>query len=181
MGLLENIEEKLNPIDGFLSIKPNLRLAAVLIPVFIEKKELLFTKRTENLRQHQGQISFPGGKFEEKDNTLTETILRETEEEVGIHRKNIDLKGRLPPLISTSKNYVYPFVGFILGNPKIKINPEEVQEYFLTKIDHLLDPETLENGLIKGEVRKYYRVEHYKIWGLTQQILSDFLAIIKNP
>lgn len=180
MELLENIEEKLDPIDGVLSTKPNLRLAAVLIPVFVEKQELLFTKRTENLRQHQGQISFPGGKFEEKDNTLTETVLRETEEEVGIHRKNINLKGRLPPLISTSKNYVYPFVGFIQGNPEIKINPGEVQEYFLADIDHLLNPQTLTNGLIKGEVRKYYRVQQYKIWGLTQLILSDFLAIIKN-
>ena len=97
-----------------------------------------------------------------------------------IHRKNINLKGRLPPLISTSKNYVYPFVGFIQGNPEIKINPGEVQEYFLADIDHLLNPQTLTNGLIKGEVRKYYRVQQYKIWGLTQLILSDFLAIIKN-
>ncbi len=180
MELLSKLENVLEPLENPVSHKPHLKLAAVLIPIFQSNNKILFTKRTENLKHHQGQIAFPGGRHDESDISLSETVLRETEEEIGISSEFIELKGRLKPIISTSHHYVYPFVGFIKGNPTIKINPLEVQEYFQADLSHLLEPSTLETGFYKGGVRKYYRVGKYKIWGLTQQILSNFLNLLKE-
>ena len=180
MELLHNLEDKLISVDAPTSEKPHLRLAAVLIPIFVDNDTVLFTKRTESLKQHQGQIAFPGGRFEDSDQDLAETALRETEEEVGISRKHIKLVGRLEPKISTSRHYVYPYVGFVQGKPQITINDLEVQEYFFSKLEHLLNPDIFETGFYKGGVRKYYVVEDYKIWGLTQIILSEFLDLIQK-
>lgn len=178
MELFDDIEKKLIALDGPVSHKPHLRTAAVLIPIFINKGQILFTKRTENLKHHQGQISFPGGKYDETDENLLNTVLRETEEEIGVTDKYIELKGRMNPMVSTSQHYVYPFIGFIRGSPKIRMNPVEVEEYFFVDINLLLEPETLETGFYKGSVKKYYHVNNYKIWGLTQLILSKFLSLL---
>ncbi len=180
MELLTDLEKKLNPIDSSFSQKPPLRLAAVLIPIFVHNNSLLLTKRTKFVKHHPGQVAFPGGRYEESDEDLSVTVLRETEEEVGIEANNIQLKGRLKPMISTSRHYVYPFVGFVEGNPNVTLNPAEVQEYFFADLNHLLDPKTLKKGFFKGKVRKYYSVYNYKIWGLTQMILSNFLSILSE-
>ena len=180
MKLLASLEGKLESLDSPVDNRVNLSLAAVLIPIFIDSNKILFTKRTENLKHHQGQIAFPGGRYEDSDVNLVNTVLRETEEEIGIEQNKINLIGRLEPLISTSRHNVYPFIGFIHNNPIIKINPHEVQEYFFADLSHLLKPSTLKINFYKGAVRKYYKVNRYKIWGLTQQILSNFLSLIKN-
>ena len=180
MKLHHILKEKLISVNDPISEKPHLRLAAVLIPVFINDNKILFTKRTENLKQHQGQIAFPGGRYDESDENLAETALRETQEEVGIEKQFIQLLGRLKPKISTSNHYVYPYVGSIQGTPPIQINPSEVKEYFFADLDLLLDSKTLETGFYKGETRKYYHIYNYKIWGLTQIILTDFLTLIRD-
>ncbi|MHA1202960.1 MAG: NUDIX hydrolase [Candidatus Heimdallarchaeaceae archaeon] len=180
MELLSYLENKLEPINSPVSNKPHLKLAAVLIPIYIDDKKMLFTKRTETLKQHQGQIAFPGGRYDDADETLAVTALRETEEEVGIKKDFIELKGRLKPFVSNSKHYVFPFVGFVSGTPSIKLNPLEVQECFFADLEHLLDPSTLKTGFFRGIVGKYYQVENYKIWGLTQLILSNFLTLVKE-
>ncbi|MCE7748383.1 MAG: CoA pyrophosphatase, partial [Candidatus Heimdallarchaeota archaeon] len=91
MELLSGLENKLESVKSPVSHKPHLKLAAVLIPIYSDSNRILLTKRTENLKHHQGQIAFPGGRYEESDETLAETVLRETEEEVGIKSDFIEL------------------------------------------------------------------------------------------
>ena len=160
MNLLANLGELLEPIDSSIEAPMNFRLAAVLVPIFYEEEKILFTKRTENLSHHQGQISFPGGRYDESDGNLVETALRETQEEVG----------SLNPLFATSLHYVYPLVAFVSEDVKLKLNPAEVEETFFAKIDQLMLPENHLSGLFSNQEYMYYSVGKYKIWGLTHLI-----------
>ena len=101
MNLVSKLQTVLDPIDKKFQLKDNLRLAAVLIPIFLKDERLLFTKRTEFVKHHQGQIAFPGGRFEEKDNNLLTTALRETNEEVGIKPEDIEVLGKLDTVESS--------------------------------------------------------------------------------
>lgn len=179
MKSISSLQNVLETLDSPTTSKPNLRLAAVLIPLFPDSQKILFTKRNENLKQHQGQIAFPGGRFEVSDSSLVETALRETKEEVGIDRKYIEVIGRLNPLVTTSQHYVYPYVGLVEDKAEITINPDEVQEYFFADITHLLNQENCEKELFKGILLPYYQVDNYKIWGVTQQILTEFLNRVR--
>ncbi|OLS32735.1 MAG: putative Nudix hydrolase NudL [Candidatus Heimdallarchaeota archaeon AB_125] len=180
MNLLANLGELLEPIDSSIEAPMNFRLAAVLVPIFYEEEKILFTKRTENLSHHQGQISFPGGRYDESDGNLVETALRETQEEVGIDRKFIHILGSLNPLFATSLHYVYPLVAFVSEDVKLKLNPAEVEETFFAKIDQLMLPENHLSGLFSNQEYMYYSVGKYKIWGLTHLILTDLLKRLKR-
>ena len=180
MEFLSGLKDVLVPTENPTTSKDNLRLAAVLILIFPDKRSILFTKRTENLKQHQGQIAFPGGRFEESDGDLAYTAIRETTEEVGIDQTFIEVIGRLPPLVTTSRHYVYPYVGVVDKEAQIIINPNEVQEYFFAELKNLLDPVNFEKGFFRGMLLPYYKVKEYKIWGVTQQILTEFLTRIRS-
>jgi 8-oxo-dGTP pyrophosphatase MutT (NUDIX family) len=180
MSLTANLGELLEPIDYTIVAPMNFKLAAVLVPIFIDDEKILFTKRTENLSHHQGQISFPGGRYDESDGNLVETALRETHEEVGIDRKSIHVLGSLHPLFATSMHYVYPLVAFVDNNVDLKLNPAEVQETFFAEINHLLHPENHLSGIFYNQEYMYYSVGKYKIWGLTHLILTDLLKRLKR-
>ncbi len=180
MDVLANLGKNLESIDLSLESPMNFRLAAVLVPIYVKDQKILFTKRTENLSHHQGQISFPGGRFDESDGNLVETALRETEEEVGIKRESIHVLGSLNPLLSTSMHYVYPLVAFIDEDVDLIINPKEVQETFFADIKQLLLPENNLSGMFNNQEYMYYNVGKYKIWGLTHLILTDLLTRLKK-
>jgi len=175
-----NLGKNLESIDLSVEAPLNFRLAAVLVPIYAKDQKILLTKRTKNLTHHQGQISFPGGRFDDLDGNLVETALRETEEEVGIKRESIHVLGSLNPLLSTSMHYVYPLVAFINEDVELKINPEEVQETFFADIQQLLLPENHLSGKFKNQEYMYYNVGKYKIWGLTHLILTDLLNRLKK-
>ncbi|MBY9002098.1 MAG: CoA pyrophosphatase [Candidatus Heimdallarchaeota archaeon] len=180
MNLIRKLQSVLDPIDKQYHSKDNLRLAAVLIPIFLEEEKVLFTKRTEFVKHHQGQISFPGGRFEKDDKDLLNTALRETVEEVGIKSSSIEVIGKLEPTDTLSHHYVHPFVGIISDDVSIKINTAEVAEHFFVPLAKLLETSTLKHGIFAGETRIYYEVENYKIWGITAGILTDLLSRIKS-
>ena len=180
MNLLSKLRAVLDPIDKKFQLEENLRLAAVLIPIFLKNERVLLTKRTDFVKQHQGQIAFPGGKFDDKDGNLSTTALRETYEEVGIEPKAIEIIGKLDPVSTISHHYVHPYVGVISDDVSIKINPDEVAEYFFVPLSKLLEKETLKQGTFDGENRFYYSVNDYKIWGITAGIVSDLIARIKS-
>ncbi|MHA1202479.1 MAG: CoA pyrophosphatase [Candidatus Heimdallarchaeaceae archaeon] len=175
MNLVSKLQSVLDPIDKEFQLKDDLRLAAVLIPIFLEDERILFTKRTKFVKHHQGQIAFPGGRFEEKDNNLITTALRETKEEVGIRPEAIEVLGKLDTVDTISHHNVHPFVGIITDDVPIEINPGEVAEYFFVPLSKLLEKETLMQGEFEGESRFFYSVNKYKIWGITAGILSDLI------
>lgn len=133
--------------------------AAVLIPVVMRDEGLsvLLTRRSPRLRHHGGQISFPGGRQDPGDENLIATALRETEEELGIPARLIEVIGTLNPLNTVSRFEVLPVLGLLNGNYPLILSPDEVDHAFEVPLTHLLDrrnhiPLTLYRG---GESTHY--------------------------
>lgn len=177
---MEQLQEILNPMSSHVDAKPNFKLAAVLVPIFKEENKILFTLRTQIVSHHKGQVSFPGGSFDENDGNIIETAYRETKEEVGINKENITMVGRLNPMSTISNYYVIPFVGLVEKGTQIRANNLEVEHYFFAPISDLMNPENILMGDFDGMRLPYYSYSNYKIWGVTGMILADLLDRLKR-
>lgn len=155
--------------------------AAVMVLLYHDNEERLqvaLTLRHAGLRGHSGQVSFPGGRQDPQDKSLTETAIRETGEEIGICRERIRVLGEMPRLyIPTSHHDVYPTVGYCETLPRFRPNPQEVVEVFSFALDELLQPRFRreERRMIGGyDVwAPYYDVGGHKVWGATAIMLSE--------
>jgi len=158
--------------------------AAVLLPLFYEDGEyhLLFTRRTEKVSTHKGQISFPGGAFEEEDITLLNTALRECAEEIDLSPDDVEIIGELDDIPTVASSYnISPFVGVIPCPYDFRPDPLEVAALIEVPISVLLapgcwsrEPETWRGQLI---TTYYYRYQDEIIWGASARILRRFLDI----
>lgn len=154
--------------------------AAVLVPlVSAELRQLLFTKRAPDLDAHPGQISFPGGRFETPDETLSTTALRETHEEIGIDPTAVELVGRLEPITTVTGFYVEPLIGEIPSGP-FTPDRSEVSEVLTLPIDAFLREDAYEQERRThpehGEVTvHYFHIEGHTVWGATASILVQYL------
>ena len=103
--------------------------AGVLAPVFEVEEEvnLLFTQRTMHLKDHQGQISFPGGVRDPGDPDLLATALRETEEEIGLQPEKVEILGALTPVATVTGYWINPFVALIPYPYEFHLNHHEVK------------------------------------------------------
>ena len=153
--------------------------AAVLIG-FVERDgglQVILTKRAAHLRYHPGQISFPGGKFEQKDRHLIHTALRETREEVGIEYEHIHIFGQLPMLPTITQFNVTPFLAFISPKYKTHIDPNEVESVFEVPANHILSPQKLYSTTfnLKNSNHRVFAIPYkqYFIWGMTAQIIES--------
>ncbi len=159
----------------------NLRPSAVLLPLFERNGEshLLFTRRTDDVKHHQGEISFPGGAWERQDKDLQATALRETEEEVGLKAGDVEVLGRLDDFESIHGYHVVPFVGMFSLPYSFEADPREIAEIIEVPITRLRDPAIyrVEDWTHKGRQIPvcFYTIDQYEIWGLTAGILRQFL------
>ncbi len=159
--------------------------SAVLIPLYDKQGQyyILFTKRTEKVKDHKGQISFPGGAYEERDETLVNTALRECAEEIGLPAEAVELLGELDDFFTIGSGYIMsPFVGVIPWPYPLKIDPMEVEEIIEVPISALLDKsclrlgtDTLDSQIIPAY---FYHYQGEVIWGATARILKQFLDIV---
>ncbi len=158
--------------------------AAVLIPLFFKNDQvhLLFTKRTERVAHHKGQISFPGGRKDDSDRDMKFTALRETEEEVGIKPEHIRLLGRTDRFLTNTFFLVSPFVGWFEYPYPFVISEDEIDRLIEVPLLHLLQPDTFEvKPLTKNGQKWMIHYYHYKddiIWGVTGFLLSNFLSLL---
>lgn len=158
-----------------------LRPAAVLIPLYQRNNRdyLLFTERTAHLEHHAGEISFPGGGYDHADADLSATALRETEEELGIARSQVEILGRLDDFYSVHGYHVVPIVGTIPLPDNLQHDPFEIAGIFEAPLDHFRDPSIhrLENWQHLGRTHAvdFYAFEQHTIWGLTAAILRQFI------
>lgn len=172
------------PSGLLLSRTPNssTRDSAVLICLFPNansKTSTILIKRTVYNGAHSGQVSFPGGKYEESDSDLTYTALRETQEEIGISSEQIVLIGKLTPLfVPVSNLMVSPFVGFIDRLPALHLNVQEVEYTIEVAIEEF---NKIENKSVKTMCinqtpisAPYYSISGEQIWGITAMIISEF-------
>jgi 8-oxo-dGTP pyrophosphatase MutT (NUDIX family) len=162
---------------------PQHRRACVLIPLIRNGAgySILFTRRSENLAAHSGQIAFPGGAVEPGE-LLHEAAIREAEEEVGIHAGDVELIGRLDDVITHSGFLVAPFAGVIHEPVQYVIQEAEVVEVFEVPVEALLDIRNPEVRYVPFRQKQYpayfYRYRDYEIWGLTGRMLKAFLDLV---
>lgn len=163
------------------------RDSGVLLLLYPVKKQLVtvFMKRPEYGGPHSGQISFPGGKFEKGDASLTDTALRESFEEIGIPGEAVEVLGELSPLTIPVSNYkLLPVVGFFPEKPQFITDPKEVAYLIEAEIDLLLKAEIIKSetlflGNLSIEV-PYYDIHGNHVWGATAMILSEFLEVVRR-
>ena len=162
----------------------NVKLSAVLILLFFENDDWNFflTKRSQNVNNHKGQISLPGGVHEENE-SLKETAIRETEEEIGIPSQDIQLIGRLSPFYVPVSNFkISPYVGWMEKKPQVKAFDKEVEKVFSISINEFILESTqkIKYDTLNGEMVKipYFDIDNEMVWGATSIILSEFKNII---
>lgn len=158
--------------------------SAVLLPIYNKQGEyhILFTKRTEKVKDHKGEISFPGGACEEQDETPLNTALRESTEEIGLAAEAVEPLGELDDYFTRGSGYmISPFVGVIPWPYQFKVDPIEVAEIIEVPISALLDKDCLrqETQVVDGQVvpAYFYHYREHIIWGATARILNQFLDI----
>lgn len=180
---LERLKEILARRPAIEIDAPQHRRACVLIPLIRNAGgwSILFTRRSENLAAHSGQIAFPGGGVEGSER-LEEAALREAEEEVGIPRQHVELIGRLDDVITHSGFLVAPFVGVIHEPIEYVMQESEVVEIFEVPVEALLDIRNPEVRYVPFRNKRYpayfYHHESHEIWGLTGRMLKAFLDLV---
>jgi 8-oxo-dGTP pyrophosphatase MutT (NUDIX family) len=151
--------------------------AAVLVPVIMRETgpTMLLTQRTAHLRDHGGQVSFPGGRCEAEDASPEATALREAEEEVGLVASQVEILGRLPEYRTGTGFVITPVVGLVTPPLNLKLDDFEVAEVFEPPLDFLLDTanhqrQSLE---VRGTRHEYWAMpwQGYFIWGATAGML----------
>jgi 8-oxo-dGTP pyrophosphatase MutT (NUDIX family) len=152
--------------------------AGVLVPLYLQDGELhaVFTKRREDLRRHPGEISFPGGRYEEGESDLVATALREAEEEIGLSRQAVEVVGALQPTPTIATGYaIYPFVGLIEPGMSWTLSAREVAQVLELSLRELRDGYRRQRLVRRGlPIRTdTYVAGDNLIWGATARILSD--------
>jgi 8-oxo-dGTP pyrophosphatase MutT (NUDIX family) len=159
--------------------------AAVLVPLYLDSGHLhaVFTKRRDDLKRHAGEISFPGGRQDFPDEDLRVTALRESEEEIGLERADVELVGALPPVGTFVTGYrIHPFVGVIKAGHAWTPQPNEVEEVLEIAVRSLIDGYELKRLLRRGVPIKTptYTVGESFIWGATARIVQQLLERLEG-
>jgi 8-oxo-dGTP pyrophosphatase MutT (NUDIX family) len=155
--------------------------AGVLVPVITNAQgsELLFTRRTEQVETHKGQISFPGGMADGSDRDIVHTALREADEELGIAAPLVDIRGMLDDLAVPSGFIITPVVGLLKELPRLTPNSYEVAEAFTVPFDFFCNPSNGRSELreFRGGTREVWFYQHgeHNIWGATAMIVRSLI------
>jgi len=184
---VDQVRKILNTRNRKIIEQPSLARAAVLVPLFKKGQDchIVFTKRSDNVRYHKGEISFPGGVFDERDLELRRTALREAFEEIGLKESDVQIIGVLDDIITVTQFIVTPFVGLFPYPYPLELSPIEIAELIEVPLSALLDEDCFsEREIIRGtgkEVVLAYQYKNHIIWGATARILKQFLDLISYP
>lgn len=170
-----------------LSDLPETRRAAVLVPLFWYRDDwnVLFTRRSNSVQDHKGEVSFPGGAWEAQDENLVDTALREAYEEIGLPPENVKILGKMTEIVSISNYWITPYIAKIQWPFNIKISEGEVARVFSIPLSWLSDPAHREVRPYKrrrdGVVHQVLFFQEYDgelLWGLTASMVERFLNVI---
>jgi 8-oxo-dGTP pyrophosphatase MutT (NUDIX family) len=175
-ALLRQADELAPIVETGVEPRPGIA-ASVLFPIVLGKREpmVLLTRRTEHLRDHPGQISFPGGRAETGDPSPEYTALREAREEIGLAPHHVEVAGFLPEYRTVTGYRITPVVGFVTPPFRLRSDPEEVAEIFKVPLSFLLDPSRhqFHSRECQGPGRHVLAIPYrqYFIWGATAGII----------
>ena len=173
--------------DGYAELELNdeitLKCAAVLVPLvwYDEEWHLLFTRRTDRVESHKGQVSFPGGACDEGETSPEQTALREADEEIGIQPADIKVLGRLANLITISYFRVTPVVGVVRWPTVFRVGEHEVARVFTIPLSWLANESNRWQFEIPGRNRSviaYHPYDGELLWGATARMTVDFLKVL---
>ena len=163
--------------------KRDLRCAAVLIPLtfYADEWHLLFTRRTDKMKKHSGQVSFPGGSCDAEDENHEETALREAEEEIGLWRKDVQILGRVNEIVTVTYFEVTPIVGIFEFPYSFTVSTIEVGRVFTMPLNWLANPNNyweLQHPIAKYPTIAYHPYDGELLWGATARIVQNFIKTI---
>ena len=173
--------------DGYAEIDlesdDRLKCAAVLVPLVWHSDEwnLLYTRRTDRVESHKGQVSFPGGACDDDETTPEQTALREAEEEIGIEPAHVRVLGRLVNLITVSYYRVTPVVGVMKWPTVFRVGEHEVARVFTIPLGWLADSSNRWQFERPGTTRTliaYHPYDGEMLWGATARMTVDFLKVL---
>ena len=183
---IESMKKMLSSRKRRVIEHPPFSHAAVLVPLFKKEEEchLLITKRSDEVKYHKGEISFPGGVVDEEDRELINTALREAHEEIGLKESDIQVIGLLDDIVTITEFIVTPIVGLFPYPYPFKVSEVEIAELIEVPLSFLLNKECLsERTILRGgqnEVVYAYQYGEHIIWGATARILNQFLDLISS-
>jgi 8-oxo-dGTP pyrophosphatase MutT (NUDIX family) len=160
--------------------------ASVLVPLVLRPNGLtvLLTQRTAHLTDHAGQISFPGGRAETYDRDAIDTALRESEEEIGLDRRHVEILGTLPQYLTGTGYCVTPVVGLVQPPFEVTADPSEVAAIFEVPLSFLMDGANHQrlSADLPGGRRTFYAMpyEGYFIWGATAGMLRNLFHFLRT-
>ncbi len=164
------------------------RKSSVMIPLYENKGEvwMVLTRRSETMRFHTSEVSFPGGSHEPQDTDAWSTALRETQEEIGLDPSLPSLVGHLDPFVTVgSQSYVTPFIAILESPPDLEANPKEVEKILHVPLSELLSSDVyreevwvLENGT-EREI-SFFELDGDTVWGATGRMIREFLTKTLN-
>jgi len=181
------VQQQRQPTNSLDQTMKNLVAASVLIPIIDRPKELtvLFTQRSQKLKNHPGQISFPGGRAEKDDQNVVATALRESQEEIGLQPERVNVLGQLGLCLTGTGFEVTPVVGLIEEPLVLNLSANEVTETFEIPLLLLLDENRYRTDtaiLPSGEKREFYIFDYPQryIWGATAQMLVNLRKLLES-
>jgi len=183
---IDQIRRKISSRQRRVIEHPPFSHAAVLVPLFQKGKDchLLFTKRSEEVKYHKGEISFPGGVVDEEDLELINTALREADEEIGLKERDVQIIGVLDDIVTITEFIVTPIVGLFPYPYPFKVSEVEISELIEVPLASLLEEDCFsEREIFRGgqkEVVYAYQYGKHIIWGATARILNQFLNLITS-
>jgi 8-oxo-dGTP pyrophosphatase MutT (NUDIX family) len=176
------------PGDGRVLSGRTAAAAAVLIPLVLRPDglQVLLTQRSAHLRDHAGQISFPGGRTEPTDTDPADTALREAEEEIGLPRRCVEVVGTLPTYTTVTGFVVSPVVGLVSPPFELRPDPTEVEEAFEVPLRFLMTPAHHRRHVFHfdGGQRQFLSMpwtgdgREFYIWGATAAMLRNFYRLL---
>jgi 8-oxo-dGTP pyrophosphatase MutT (NUDIX family) len=175
-----------NDLNPQMSMPAETKAAAVLVPLVLHEEEItvLLTQRTDHLKAHAGQVSFPGGRVEEIDDSREAAALRETEEEIGVTKEHIELIGHLDIYLTRTGYEVTPVVGFVQPPFQVTPDPFEVADVFEVPLNFLIDPANHQRMIRedKGSKRQFYAMQYEEryIWGATAGMLVNLSELLTD-
>jgi 8-oxo-dGTP pyrophosphatase MutT (NUDIX family) len=185
-AMVEVLRRQLAERVGMRQDRPGLVRSAVLVPILVgaDGISVLYTKRSEALNHHRGQISFPGGKWSPEDPTLLDTALREADEEVGLDPGAVEVLGELDEVWTPTGFTIRPYAGLIRAPYPFRVNPAEIDRLIEVPWASIPAAEAFgcEVKMVNGEPLEicHFHVANDLIWGATARITRNLMSLLSQ-